>query len=101
MSYELFIEHKVDQWGAAVCAFVARQPEEEIVNLLGRYVERAASPDADTALSGLLCSYALAIGMRDNLRAPTQMTWNCGCGHTNGCNLNICAACGRKPGAKE
>ena len=24
-------------------------------------------------------------------------TWYCGCGHTNGCNLAICATCGRDP----
>ena len=24
--------------------------------------------------------------------------WHCGCGHTNGCNLAVCAQCGRKPG---
>lgn len=28
-------------------------------------------------------------------------TWTCGCGHTNGCNLATCAACGRKPGATQ
>lgn len=26
--------------------------------------------------------------------------WHCGCGHTNGSNLAVCAACGRKPGSK-
>lgn len=23
--------------------------------------------------------------------------WCCGCGHWNGCNLSVCAACGREP----
>lgn len=27
--------------------------------------------------------------------------WTCGCGHNNGSNLNICAQCGRRPGADE
>ena len=25
-------------------------------------------------------------------------SWSCGCGHVNGCNLAVCAVCGRKPG---
>lgn len=25
--------------------------------------------------------------------------WTCGCGHVNGSNLNVCAKCGRAPGA--
>ena len=24
--------------------------------------------------------------------------WYCGCGHWNGCNLSVCAMCGRTPG---
>ena len=28
-------------------------------------------------------------------------TWYCGCGHYNGFNLATCAACGRRPGAKD
>ena len=24
--------------------------------------------------------------------------WYCGCGHWNGCNLAVCALCGRTPG---
>ena len=33
----------------------------------------------------------------ERLKAERQNPWWCGCGHTNGCNLAVCAFCGRKP----
>lgn len=27
--------------------------------------------------------------------------WTCGCGHSNGAGLAVCAQCGRKPGARR
>lgn len=28
-------------------------------------------------------------------------TWYCGCGHTNGANLAVCATCGRMPNGEH
>jgi hypothetical protein len=28
------------------------------------------------------------------------VNWSCGCGHHNGPNMAVCAACGRRPGVK-
>ena len=33
--------------------------------------------------------------------AKLAVLWYCACGHNNGINLATCAACGRRPGARE
>ena len=34
---------------------------------------------------------------KESLEETILPAWYCGCGHTNGCNLAVCAACGRTP----
>ena len=36
--------------------------------------------------------------LRAILDTLIHQTWTCGCGHTNGAELAICAQCKRKPG---
>jgi hypothetical protein len=36
------------------------------------------------------------LNMRDHIH-ELRGIWHCGCGHWNGCNLAVCADCGRKP----
>lgn len=38
--------------------------------------------------------------LADALQTMVNITWTCGCGHTNGVNLSTCAQCGRRPGQR-
>jgi hypothetical protein len=45
--------------------------------------------------------FALSFGIvREVAELKSQLSrdWFCLCGHWNGCNLNVCALCGRTPG---
>ena len=58
----------------------------------GRSVATVDTPDIGTVIIDLV--------NRPAVRAE-QHDWLCGCGHWNGSNLPLCAACIRKPGATE
>ena len=36
--------------------------------------------------------------VKEDFTSQAMLTWYCGCGHMNGANLAICAACNRRPG---
>lgn len=75
---------------------------------------RAEAEGADHAITGTMLAHmpvpeakavvALKAAIQNLLAAlvaaPAEpaTTWWCGCDHTNGANLAICAACGRPPG---
>jgi hypothetical protein len=44
------------------------------------------------------CNYQTPNTINLSYVRDTNHDWYCACGHWNGCNLAICALCGRTPG---
>jgi len=82
------LEHELAQTRADV----ARHADSEEVN-----ANRSRANDLEA--EGQRARAEKAERERDEARE--RLVWECGCGHVNDCSLATCAACGRRPGAKE
>lgn len=61
---------------------------------------RMALGNTAACLGDALATYNRFVG-EDVFKNSVPQGWPCGCGHTNGINLAVCAACGRKPNGEH
>ena len=62
--------------------------------------ERASKQPASYPPGSRLADLRYLLGRVEALEKELRISnsWDCGCGHRNGCNLDKCSACSRPPG---
>jgi hypothetical protein len=69
---EAYLTSAIDQGGMAIREFVKNSRADDILKLLKQLVEMSRSDDVEKVFTGTLCSYALAVALRDESTASRE-----------------------------
>jgi hypothetical protein len=69
---EAVLTSAIDQGGMAIREFVKNSRADDIFKLLEQLIEMSRSDDTGRVFTGTLCSYALAIALRDESAASRE-----------------------------